>query len=100
MGGHRPATLRESRGKATTGSTWRFSFQTQRGIPPEEIGRIFDPFYSTKPSGQGTGLGLSITYGIVTSHKGTINVASQVGAGTTFTIRLPIAPVQAREAQG
>ena len=62
---------------------------TGRGIPPEDIGRIFDPFFSTKPSGQGTGLGLSITYGIVTSHRGTINVDSQVGKGTTFTVRLP-----------
>jgi len=64
---------------------------TGRGIPPEDIGRIFDPFFSTKPNGQGTGLGLSITYGIVASHKGTIQVASELGKGTTFTIRLPIA---------
>ncbi len=64
---------------------------TGHGIPPEHIGRIFDPFFSTKPSGQGTGLGLSIAYGIITSHRGTINVDSEVGKGTTFTIRLPIA---------
>jgi two-component system NtrC family sensor kinase len=64
---------------------------TGHGIPPQEIGRIFDPFYSTKPNGQGTGLGLSITYGIVTSHKGTIHVASEPGEGTTVTIRLPMA---------
>jgi two-component system NtrC family sensor kinase len=68
---------------------------TGRGIPPEEIGRIFDPFFSTKPSGQGTGLGLSIAYGIITSHKGTIQVASELGKGTTFTIRLPVAPAAA-----
>ena len=64
---------------------------TGHGIPPEQIGRIFDPFFSTKPNGQGTGLGLSITYGIVASHKGTINVASEPGKGTTVTIRLPLA---------
>ncbi|HSW49048.1 MAG TPA: ATP-binding protein, partial [Bryobacteraceae bacterium] len=65
---------------------------TGRGIPAEQIDRIFDPFFSTKPSGQGTGLGLSIAYGIITSHKGTIHVASEVGKGTTFTVRLPVAP--------
>jgi two-component system NtrC family sensor kinase len=64
---------------------------TGRGIPEEEIGRIFDPFFSTKPSGQGTGLGLSIAYGIIASHKGTIHVESEVGKGTTFTVRLPVA---------
>jgi two-component system NtrC family sensor kinase len=72
---------------------------TGRGIPPQEIGRIFDPFYSTKPNGQGTGLGLSITYGIVTSHKGTIHVASEIGEGTTVTIRLPMASGALRNEQ-
>ena len=72
---------------------------TGHGIPPEDIGRIFDPFFSTKPSGQGTGLGLSIAYGIVTSHKGTIVVDSEVGKGTTFTIRMPAAVGAARNGQ-
>lgn len=58
------------------------------GIPSEKIDKIFDPFYSTKPSG--TGLGLFVSYGIVQSHHGTIEVASQVNKGTTFIIRLPI----------
>jgi signal transduction histidine kinase len=62
------------------------------GIPAEQIDRIFDPFYTTKESGQGTGLGLSIAYGIVSRHHGAIEVESAVGAGTTFTIRLPARP--------
>ena len=58
------------------------------GIPKDEILKLFDPFYSTKELG--TGLGLSITQGIITSHKGTIEVQSEVGTGTTFIIRLPV----------
>jgi len=64
---------------------------TGRGIPPQQIDRIFDPFFTTKESGHGTGLGLSIAYGIVTTHRGTISVVSEVGKGSTFTIRMPIA---------
>jgi len=62
---------------------------TGKGIPREEIDRIFDPFFTTKESGQGTGLGLSIAYGIVTTHGGSISVQSEVGKGSTFTIRMP-----------
>lgn len=61
------------------------------GIPADKIGQVFDPFFTTKASGQGTGLGLSIAYGIVTSHGGTISVASEPGRGTTFTVRMPVA---------
>ncbi|MGQ9463536.1 MAG: CHASE2 domain-containing protein [Candidatus Fervidibacter sp.] len=60
------------------------------GMSKEVKRRIFDPFFTTKGE-QGTGLGLSICYGIVTRHKGTIEVESELGKGTTFTIRLPIA---------
>ncbi len=61
------------------------------GMRPDQIDQIFDPFFTTKESGQGTGLGLSIAYGIITSHRGTISVESEVGKGSTFKIRLPIA---------
>ncbi|MFA4956331.1 MAG: ATP-binding protein [Candidatus Methanoperedens sp.] len=60
------------------------------GISQDNIGRIFDPFFTTKMPGEGTGLGLSICYGIIKKHSGSIDVKSEVGIGTTFTIKLPI----------
>ena len=63
---------------------------TGSGIPQEIINRIFDPFFTTKPVGTGTGLGLSITHGIVHKHGGRIEVSSQPGEGSTFSITLPI----------
>jgi signal transduction histidine kinase len=60
------------------------------GIPPEVRDRLFQPFFTTKPTGEGTGLGLSIAYDIVTQqHGGTIEVDSRPGEFTEFTIRLP-----------
>ena len=59
------------------------------GIPADHLPRIFDPFFSTKGVGKGTGLGLAITRRIVEDHHGTIEVDSEVGRGTTVTIRLP-----------
>jgi len=60
------------------------------GIPDEDIGRIYDPFFTTKKTGKGTGLGLSVSYGIIQEHSGTIDVESEVGVGTTFIISLPV----------
>ena len=60
------------------------------GIPPEIRDKLFQPFFTTKPTGEGTGLGLSISYDIVTQeHGGTIAVDSEVGEFTEFTVRLP-----------
>jgi two-component system, NtrC family, sensor kinase len=64
---------------------------TGSGIPAEQLSRIYDPFFTTKDIGKGTGLGLSITYGIVQEHGGSITCDSQVGQGTRFSIRLPLA---------
>lgn len=61
---------------------------TGTGIPPERIGRIFDPFYTTKDPGEGTGLGLSVVHSVITNAGGTLDVASPEGDGTTFTIEL------------
>jgi PAS domain S-box-containing protein len=60
------------------------------GIPPEVQRRIFEPFFTTKEVGKGTGLGLSISYDIIKKHGGEITVDSTEGAGTTFTVRLPL----------
>lgn len=59
------------------------------GIKTEDVSKIFEPFFTTKEVGKGTGLGLSVCYGIITDHGGRLNVRSNVGKGTTFTIYLP-----------
>ena len=65
---------------------------TGSGIPPERIDKIFDPFFTTKPVGKGTGLGLSICYGIVSKLGGHLQVQSEVGEGSVFTVFLPFEP--------
>jgi signal transduction histidine kinase/CheY-like chemotaxis protein len=75
---------------APAGDAVRVSFEdTGPGIPADILGRIFDPFFTTKPEVSGTGLGLSVSLGIVQSHGGTIDVQSEIGKGSTFTITLP-----------
>jgi signal transduction histidine kinase len=63
---------------------------TGTGISPEHLPKIFDPFFTTKPDG--TGLGLSISHGIVQEHHGTLEVRSEVGKGSIFTLTFPAAP--------
>jgi PAS domain S-box-containing protein len=60
------------------------------GIPPDVRAHLFEPFFTTKPEGKGTGLGLAICIGIVESHGGTIDVESEVGKGSRFTVQLPL----------
>ena len=76
---------------------------TGTGIPPAVLERMFDPFFTTKRVGDGTGLGLALVHGIVADFGGVIDVATQLGAGTTFTIWLPVThqlPTPAAEPAG
>jgi signal transduction histidine kinase len=66
------------------------------GIAPENVAKIYDPFYTTKGVGAGTGLGLAVSYGIVQEHSGHISVESTPGRGTIFRITLPTAPARAQ----
>jgi signal transduction histidine kinase/ligand-binding sensor domain-containing protein len=77
-----------------TGDKVRITVQDNgNGIPPNIIDKIFQPFFTTKPSGQGTGLGLSMSYDIVTKvHGGKIDVDTRPGEGTSFIITIPIQP--------
>lgn len=79
-------------------ASWRSGDEVQvsiadngRGIPPERLERIFEPFYTTKAPGRGTGLGLSVCNRIIEQHNGRISVNSQLGRGTEFVVILPIA---------
>jgi PAS domain S-box-containing protein len=63
---------------------------TGKGIAPEHLPKIFEPFFTTKEIGAGTGLGLHVAYKIITAHRGKIEVASEIGRGTEFTVRLPL----------
>ncbi|HON60120.1 MAG TPA: ATP-binding protein [Smithella sp.] len=72
------------------GFIWMQVSDTGVGIPRQNLSRIFEPFFTTKEASKGTGLGLSITYDIVQRHKGEITVQSEVGAGSTFTVKIPV----------
>ncbi|CAB1369329.1 PAS domain S-box protein [Denitratisoma oestradiolicum] len=69
---------------------WVEIADTGKGIAAENLGNIFDPFYTTKPVGKGTGLGLSVSYGIIQKHHGRITVESETSQGTKFRVWLPI----------
>ncbi|MEO5582882.1 MAG: ATP-binding protein [Saprospiraceae bacterium] len=60
------------------------------GIPPNIIDKIFQPFFTTKPTGQGTGLGLSLAYDIIKVHNGELNIRSEENRYTEFILRLPV----------
>lgn len=68
---------------------------TGMGIPPDKLLKVFDPFFTSKDVGEGTGLGLSVSQRIVEEHGGAITVESQVGHGSTFTVKLPTATLTA-----
>ena len=70
------------------------------GIPPAVLPHLFEPFFTTKPKGKGTGLGLSTVYGIVHQHGGWLEVASEVGQGTTFDVYLPASELSAAKGPG
>ena len=65
------------------------------GVPEDVRGKIFEPFFSTKPAGQGTGLGLSVTYGIIKDHGGEVWVEDVQGGGARFVVSLPSTRAQA-----
>lgn len=72
------------------GGQIRVSVQdTGCGMPPENLEKLFTPFFTTKEKGQGIGLGLAVSYGIIERHNGSIEVQSEIGKGSTFTVHLP-----------
>jgi signal transduction histidine kinase len=80
--------------RSENGHVWIKISDTGRGIPRENIPKVFDPFYTTKEVGEGTGLGLNVAYDIIKKHDGTIVVYSDAGKGSTFTIRIPVDQVK------
>ena len=75
------------------GAEYRIRFQdTGPGITPENLGKVFDPYFSTKPRGsvRGMGLGLALCEVLAKAHRGTLSVASEPGHGATFTLCLPL----------
>lgn len=91
--GQAPRRIKVSLAKEFTGEQRYFVVKirdTGCGIKPENIGKLFQPFFSTKPAGEGTGLGLVIVQQIVREHGGTVEIASQENEGTEIALRLPV----------
>jgi signal transduction histidine kinase len=78
-------------GRTPSDGAWVEVEDPGSGIPADVLGRVFDPFFTTRPVGQGVGLGLSVAHAIVTAHGGTISATSTPGKGSTFRIELPAA---------
>lgn len=91
MNGLGTITVRTRRGLTPADGVIAEVIDEGHGIARQDLSRIFEPFYSTKPPGRGTGLGLAICYSIIASHGGRIDVDSAVGAGSTFRVVLPAA---------
>jgi two-component system NtrC family sensor kinase len=89
MAGSGVLTIRTSLEKQTDLIKIEFS-DSGHGIKAENMNRLFEPFFTTKEVGKGTGLGLAISYGIIQKHEGSIEVRSEVGKGSTFTVILPV----------
>lgn len=85
----RPSGRVEVRAGRSESGVWATVADNGAGIAEEKRRQIFDPFYTTKPPGKGTGLGLNIVFRIVTKYRGTVNVASEIGKGSTFEVRFP-----------
>jgi signal transduction histidine kinase len=73
-----------------TGDIVKPVFRITKRIPQNVVDKIFQPFFTTKPTGQATGLGLSLSYDIIKAHGGELNVETREGEGTEFIISLPI----------
>jgi PAS domain S-box-containing protein len=90
--------LRVVMGSCPENGTVSISFEDDGiGIPSDELSRVFEMFYSKKTMVKGVGLGLSVSYGIIKRHGGAIEVASEVGKGSTFTVTLPVNTLWARQ---
>jgi len=87
ISGHGTITLRSG---CAGDQVWISVADTGAGIAADHLAKIFDPFFTTKPIGKGAGLGLSVAYGIIDQHHGRIDVSSQPGQGSCFTISLPV----------
>jgi signal transduction histidine kinase/ActR/RegA family two-component response regulator len=94
----RGGTLSVNASLVPGGDQIKISFQdTGRGIPPEKLPLVFEPFYTTKEEGEGAGLGLAISHSIIEAHGGRIEVSSRPGEGSSFTVFLPVSEARMAE---